>query len=58
MREIRQSGSEGGVAGNGDPYPYLATPRRSPSGLSLIPLEVRSSEAGRTTVVGEVQRPK
>ena len=23
MREIRQSGSEGGVAGNGHPYPYL-----------------------------------
>ena len=22
MREIRQSGSEGGVAGNGHPYPY------------------------------------
>jgi hypothetical protein len=36
----------------------LATPRLSPSGLSLIPLEVRSSEAGRTTVVGEVQRLK
>jgi hypothetical protein len=23
MREIRQSGSEGGVADNGHPYPYL-----------------------------------
>jgi len=22
MREIRQSGSEGGVVGNGHPYPY------------------------------------
>ena len=25
MREIRQSGSEGGVAGNGHPYPYLGS---------------------------------
>ena len=25
MREIRQSGSEGGVADNGHPYPYRAT---------------------------------
>ena len=24
MREIRQSGSEGGVAGNGHPYPYTS----------------------------------
>ena len=27
MREIRQSGSEGGVAGNGHPYPYLGGAR-------------------------------
>ena len=27
MREIRQSGSEGGVAGNGHPYPYLESAR-------------------------------
>ena len=25
MREIRQSGSEGGVVGNGHPYPYTVT---------------------------------
>ena len=25
MREIRQSGSEGGVADNGHPYPYLGS---------------------------------
>jgi hypothetical protein len=24
MREIRQSGSEGGVVGNGHPYPYTS----------------------------------
>jgi hypothetical protein len=24
MREIRQSGSEGGVAGNSHPYPYTS----------------------------------
>ena len=30
MREIRQSGSEGGVADNGHPYPYqVQVPRRS-----------------------------
>ena len=27
MREIRQSGSEGGVADNGHPYPYRVTLR-------------------------------
>ena len=32
MREIRQSGSEGGVAGNGHPYPYLGD---APARLSL-----------------------
>jgi hypothetical protein len=35
MREIRQSGSEGGVAGNGHPYPYIhhrANPNISPVG--------------------------
>ena len=26
MREIRQSGSEGGVADNGHPYPYIRHP--------------------------------
>jgi len=36
MREIRQSGSEGGVAGNSHPYPYTS-PERS-SGNALSPL--------------------
>ena len=31
MREIRQSGSEGGVAGNGHPYPYIRHPTTSNS---------------------------
>ena len=31
MREIRQSGSEGGVVGNGHPYPYqTGRPTTSP----------------------------
>jgi hypothetical protein len=28
MREIRQSGSEGGVVGNGHPYPYTSPGQR------------------------------
>jgi len=31
MREIRQSGSEGGVVGNGHPYPYIRHPTTSNS---------------------------
>ena len=31
MREIRQSGSEGGVADNGHPYPYKARSSGVPS---------------------------
>jgi hypothetical protein len=31
MREIRQSGSEGGVADNGHPYPYLGSAQARPS---------------------------
>ncbi len=35
MREIRQSGSEGGVAGNGHPYPYL--PPEAPAPVQYGP---------------------
>jgi hypothetical protein len=43
MREIRQSGSEGGGAGNstGSPYPYYAC---APSGL--ISIRKASEESG------------
>ena len=30
MREIRPSGSEGGVADNGHPYPYQIGPSHAP----------------------------
>jgi hypothetical protein len=45
MREIRQSGSEGGVAGNGHPYPYLGGHRaaaRSPTTNSALPTHRRA----------------
>ena len=37
MREIRQSGSEGGVADNGHPYPYpyLGSPRTTSGGAKI-----------------------
>ena len=42
MREIRQSGSEGGVVGNGHPYPY--TPRPSLGALRGIGALVGGNE--------------
>ena len=37
MREIRQSGSEGGVADNGHPYPYRVNPQAGRCAVGPVP---------------------
>ena len=37
MREIRQSGSEGGVVGNGHPYPYSTPPSPPLAPVGRVP---------------------
>ena len=54
MREIRQSGSEGGVAGNGHPYPYTVT---SWAGRCAVgPVSHRPFLGCRARCVGNVGR--
>jgi hypothetical protein len=42
MREIRQSGSEGGVAGNGHPYPYVSLLDRQQRPTLYLPEPLRT----------------